>query len=79
MSGANTAVRAAAVASTIPMSAAATLPSISPRDASARMEIGVHVHERLERRGQRFIAPSYPADGASLRPMSSVVAIGLTY
>ncbi len=41
VSGAKTAVRAAAVASTKPMSPAEAVPSISPRDAFVRMEIGL--------------------------------------
>src|SRR5215211_7277242 len=39
--GANTAVRAAAVASTIAMSPTSAFPSISPRDAVARTETGL--------------------------------------
>jgi hypothetical protein len=41
VSGANTAVSAAAVASTIPMSVASAFPSIRPRDAVVRIEMGL--------------------------------------
>ena len=41
MNGANTAVSSAAVASTMPMSEASAFPSISPRDAVARIETGL--------------------------------------
>ena len=41
VSGPNTAVSAAAVASTMPMCPTDAVPSISPRDAVARMEVGL--------------------------------------
>ena len=53
MSGANTAVSAAATASTIPMFAAEAVPSINPRDAVARMEIGLTFTNASRRRSRR--------------------------
>ena len=48
VSGANTAVSSAATPSTIAMSPASAFPSIRPREAVARIEIGLIFHERLE-------------------------------
>ncbi len=54
MIGANTAVSAAAVASTIAMSPASAFPSISPREAVARIEIGLTSTNASSAAGQRL-------------------------